>query len=159
MRTPRSPLTAAIALSLTLTACGVETEQVAPSASASATPQPSSSGASTSTPTTPLAERVVEVHVPAIATPGLGKEEYPYPWIDDIEDYLAGLDGSGGEEYDSGEELGEEYVFFLSSASESQLIELATRVAKLPGVPAGVYVVVTDSDSDMGKGRRVELKL
>lgn len=79
--------------------------------------------------------------------------------IFDIEDYLARLDGSEGEEYDDGESWGEEYLFFLSSGSESQLIEIATRVAKLPGVPAGVYVTVTNSDSDMGMGRRVDLKI
>lgn len=77
-----------------------------------------------------MTELIVEIHVPLDPTFGLG-------WIDDIEDYLVMLDGSAGEAYDDGESLGDEYLFFLASASKSQLIELATRVAKLPGVPTG----------------------
>lgn len=50
-------------------------------------------------------------------------------------------------------------LFFLGSGSESQLIELVTKIAKRPGVPSGVYVTVNDSDGDMGTGRRVELDL
>ncbi len=50
----------------------------------------------TSTPTIPATEPIVEIHVPLTPTPGLGEDDYPYPWIDDIEDYLAQLDGSDG---------------------------------------------------------------
>ncbi len=102
-----------------------------------------------------MTELVVEIHVP-FAPNAAG--EYEYPWIDDIEEYLEGLDGcSDGEEYDSGEELGNEYLFFVSGAPESALIDLARRVSKLPGVPSGVYVTVNDSDGDMGAGRRIDL--
>ena len=41
-----------------------------------------------------MAELIVEIHVPLTPTPGLDKGEYQYPWIDDIEEHLAQLDGS-----------------------------------------------------------------
>lgn len=101
-----------------------------------------------------MAELIVEIHVP-IAPNAAG--DYEYPWIDDIEEYLEELDGPDGEEYDSGEELGNEYLFFVSGAPEPTLIDLARRISHLPGVPSGVYVTVNDSDGDMGEGRRVDL--
>lgn len=104
-----------------------------------------------------VADLIVEIHVPLTPNPGLQKNAYPYPWIDDVEEYLAELEGSDGQEYDSGEELGGEYLFFVTGAPEAKLIKLAKRVSKLKGVPAGVYVTVNDSNGDMGDGRRVEL--
>ena len=85
-----------------------------------------------------MADIVAEIHVPLTPAPMQKKNAYPYPWIDDIEEYLADLDGSSGEEYDDGEELGEEYLFFVSGAPEPELIQLARRVSRLKGVPAGV---------------------
>ena len=104
-----------------------------------------------------MADLIVEIHVPLTPSAGLGPGEYQYPWIEDVEEHLAGLDGSDGEEYDSGEELGDEYLFFVWAASESKLVELARQVSRLPLVPSGVYVTVNDSDGDMGHGRRVNL--
>ena len=72
-------------------------------------------------------------------------------------EFLFQLDGSQGETYDDGEELGEEYLFFIHGAPEADLISLARQVAHLPGVPSGVYATVTDTDADMGGGTRVEL--
>lgn len=106
-----------------------------------------------------MADLIVEIHVPLTPTPGTADGGYAYPWIDDIEQYLEELDGSDGEQYDGGEELGDEYLFFLASAPEARLVELATKVAKLPGVPPGVYVTINDSDGDMGDGRRIDLHL
>ena len=83
--------------------------------------------------------------------------EYRFPWIDVIMEHLFELDGSRGEMYDDGEELGDEYLFFVSGAAEAELISLAREVANLPGVPAGAYATVTDTDADMGLGTRVEL--
>ncbi|MGI3786436.1 MAG: hypothetical protein ACRYG2_37310, partial [Janthinobacterium lividum] len=100
---------------------------------------------------------VVEVHVPLTPASGLAEGEYAFPWIDDVEEFLASLSGEDGEEYDSGEELGEEYLFFLSGASEGQLTALARRVAAIPRVPSGVYVTINDAEGDMGEGRRVDL--
>ena len=99
----------------------------------------------------------MEVHVPLAArTPGTASDAYA--WIDDVEEHLGGLDGSRGEEYDDGEELGDEYVFFVSGAAEPQLLDLAREVARLPRVPDGAYAVINDTAGDLGRGRRVELR-
>lgn len=103
-------------------------------------------------PSLPLsADLIFEVHVPST-------ENFPHPWVDAIETYIGGLDGANGEESDEPETLEDEYLYFLAGASESQLIEHATRIAKLPGVPSGVYVTVSDADSAMGGGRRIDLR-
>jgi hypothetical protein len=72
-------------------------------------------------------------------------------------EFIFGLDGSRGEMYDDGQELGNEYLFFLHGREESGLISLAREVASPPGVPAGAYATVTDTEADMGGGRRVNL--
>lgn len=132
------------------------------SGSAPASPDVSTGASATPGPTAgetgAMADLVVEIHVPLTAAPGRAQGDYPYPWIDDVEEYLAELDGSEGGVYDDGEELGEEYVFFVSDAPEAELIQLARRVSKLEGVPDGVYAVVTDAEGDPGQGRRVELR-
>jgi hypothetical protein len=103
-----------------------------------------------------VADLLVEIHVPL--TPSeVPDGEYRFPWIDSVMEYLFALDGSEGEMYDDGEELGDEYLFFVHGAAEADLISLAQRVANLPGVPSGAYATVTDTDADMGGGVRVEL--
>ena len=106
-----------------------------------------------------MSDLVVEVHVPLVPTPGLEEGEYAFPWIDDIEAFLFDLEGDPrGELFDDGEEWGEEYLFFIWQGSEESLLGLARAIANLPGVPGGVYAVVTDTDStEMGTGRRVDL--
>ncbi|MGA7147526.1 MAG: hypothetical protein WBX17_03430 [Microbacterium sp.] len=107
-----------------------------------------------------MAELVVEIHVPLTPMKGLGEGEYPLPFLETIENFLFGLDevDGGGEMYDDGEQLDAEYLYFVWQASENELIDLARRIADLPGVPAGVYAVVTDSESEeMGVGERVTL--
>lgn len=104
-----------------------------------------------------MADLIVEIHIPLTPAPGSKAGDQRFGWVDDVEEFLAGLDGTAGEEYDSGEELGDEYLFFLGGASEAQLVAVARRVAKLPRVPPGVYVTVNDSDGDMGEGHRVPL--
>lgn len=100
----------------------------------------------------PLGDDLVfEVHVPST-------DNFPHPWVDAIEEYLGGLDGSDGEESDEPESLEDEYLYFLAGAPEARLIENATRIARLPGVPAGVYVTVSDAEGDMGESRRIDLK-
>jgi hypothetical protein len=102
-------------------------------------------------------EIVVEIHVPLVESPKT-PGGYPFPWIDDVMDFLAELDGSRGEMYDDGEELGDEYLFFIAGAAEADLIDLAREIAHLPGVPDGGYAVVTTSDAEeMGVGRVTEL--
>lgn len=105
-----------------------------------------------------MADLIVEIHVPLTPTRGLRTGAYAYPWIDDVEEYLAELDGSAGEAYDSGEEVGEEYLFFVSGAPETTLIELARKISRLERVPTGVYATVNDAEGNMGQGRRVELR-
>lgn len=103
-----------------------------------------------------MAELLVEIHVP-LTSVNVPEGEYPFPWIDVVMEHLMSLDGSSGEMYDDGEEVGDEYLFFVSGSSESDLIGLARQVANLPGVPTGVYATVTDTEADMGGGRRVDL--
>lgn len=106
----------------------------------------------------PAPETVVEIHVPLRPAADLAPGEYPYPWIDDIEDYLAERSEDGEVEvYDDGEEVGPEYVFFVCGAPEASLVGVAAEVAALPFVPDGAYAVVTDSTADVGAGRRVDL--
>ena len=103
-----------------------------------------------------MADLLVEIHVPL--TPNdVPEGEYPFPWIDSVMEFLFQLDGSKGEMYDDGEELGDEYLFFVHRAPEADLIELAREVAALPGMPEGIYATVTDTEADMGGGVRVEL--
>lgn len=103
-----------------------------------------------------MADLLVEIHVP-LTPSDVPEGEYPFPWIDAVMEFLFELDGSKGEMYDDGEELGNEYLFFVQGAPEAHLIALAREVATLPGVPAGTYATVTDTEADMGGGRRVEL--
>ncbi|TDC77944.1 hypothetical protein E1193_21580 [Micromonospora sp. KC606] len=104
---------------------------------------------------------VVEIHVPLVATPGLTEDEYAFPWIEDVGDFLADLDEQGDvQEYDDGEEYGEVYVFFITGTREEVLLAVASRVAALDGVPAGAFAMVTDDDAEeFGMGRRVDLPL
>ncbi len=102
---------------------------------------------------------VVEIHVPLLAASGLAENEYQFPWIDDVQDFLADLDESGGvQEFDDGEEDGDVYIFFITGNSEEALLAVASEVAVLGGVPAGAFAMVTDDEAEeFGMGRRVAL--
>ncbi|MEO3973244.1 hypothetical protein [Streptomyces sp. CAU 1734] len=102
---------------------------------------------------------VVEIHVPLLPTPGLPDGAYPFPWIDEVGNFLTDVEIRGGAEvFDDGEEDGDHYVFSVTGAGEEDLLALASRVAGLPGVPAGTYAVVgDDGDGEPGAGRRVAL--
>ncbi|TDB76357.1 hypothetical protein [Micromonospora sp. KC723] len=102
---------------------------------------------------------VVEIHVPLVAAPDLADDDYPFPWIDDVEDVLASLDGQGDvQEYDDGEQDGDHYLFFVTGTSEPALLSVAAEVASLDRVPAGAFAVVTDDEAaEFGMGRRVAL--
>jgi hypothetical protein len=104
-------------------------------------------------------ELVVEIHVPLVPGIGVPAEEYQFPWIDDITEFLFEVEENDeAEVYDDGEEVGDEYVFFISGASESQLISIASRVAALPSVPACAFAIITDDSSEeIGSGTRAEL--
>lgn len=117
---------------------------------------------------------VIEIHVPLSPAPDLPDDAYPYPWIEEIEDFLAGLEETGEAEiFDEGVEHGGYYVFFVTGAPEPALLEAAARAAALPGVPAGAFAVVSDGPEDLeapeatggpgatgpgvGRGRRADL--
>lgn len=95
---------------------------------------------------------VVELHIPLEKTPGLEADEYQYPWIDEVESFLLEEDE---DVYDDGEEVGDEYVFFVSDATEEELLALVARAAVLQGVPGGAYAVVAPGDESLD--RRVDL--
>ncbi|MFI9565236.1 hypothetical protein [Streptomyces rishiriensis] len=114
---------------------------------------------------------VIEIHVPLSPAPDLPDDAYPYPWIEEIEDFLAGLEETGEAEiFDEGVEHGGYYVFFVTGAPEPALLEAAARAAALPGVPAGAFAVVSDDPeapedpeapgapgTGAGRGRRADL--
>ncbi|MFD4576498.1 hypothetical protein ACFWNK_30225 [Streptomyces sp. NPDC058417] len=103
-------------------------------------------------------EIVVEIHVPLREAAGTPEGSYPFPWIDQVEDFLA--EQEAAEVYDDGEEYGEEYVFFITGAAEEDLLAVASRAAGLAGVPSGVFAMVTSEEAEeIGLGRRVELPL
>ncbi|MFJ4844473.1 MULTISPECIES: hypothetical protein [unclassified Streptomyces] len=104
---------------------------------------------------------VVEIHVPLLPTPDLPDGSYPFPWIEEVEDFLSVLEDQGHMEvFDEGEEDGDVYVFFVAGAGEGDLLTVASRVAALPGVPAGTVAVVSDDKAEeLGQGRRVALPL
>ena len=106
-----------------------------------------------------MPQPIVEIHVPLTPDPDIAPGAYPFPWIDDIEETLElGAEDGTYEVYDDGEELGDEYVFFITGDDEADLLLVATQVANLAGVPDGTFAVVTDEDQqDLGTGRRVEL--
>jgi hypothetical protein len=102
---------------------------------------------------------VVEIHVPLTPVIGLPEGEDPFPWIDDIMEFITDLDERGEVAlFDDGGEFDEVYVFLINAASEDRLLAAAARIADLPGVPAGVFAMVTDDEAEeFGLGRRVEL--
>jgi hypothetical protein len=102
---------------------------------------------------------VVELHVPLTPTPGLGEDEYPFPWIDEIMDEVLALDEAGDAwMFDDGEEDKGEYVFFIAANTEDAGFAVAARLAAMPGLPTGIYATVSSSDvQEFGFGRRVDL--
>ena len=106
-----------------------------------------------------MAEPVVEIHVPLVPRPGLPDDAYPFPWIREIDDFLADLEERGETEvFDEGEEVGKVYIFVITGPDPQRLLEVAAQVAARPGVPRGAFAMVTDDDAeDFGLGRRVVL--
>ena len=105
-----------------------------------------------------MAETVLEIHVPLVAADAPDGED-PYAWIDDVEDFLAECEEDGRlEVLDDGEEIGADYVFFITGAPEDELLAVALEVARLPFVPEGAFAVVAEEDqAEIGAGRRVDL--
>jgi hypothetical protein len=103
--------------------------------------------------------QIVEIHVPLTPVPEAPAGEYPYPWIEEVDDFLAEQEDHGDTHiYDDGEEYEDYYVFSVTGGTEDEMLRLAGRVAALPGVPDGVVVFVAEDDSEtFGGGRRVQL--
>ncbi|WP_049567460.1 hypothetical protein [Nonomuraea sp. SBT364] len=108
-----------------------------------------------------MARTVVEIHVPLRESPRLSETDYAFPWIEEIEEFLTEMEEQGpAEVFDVGEEFGDVYVFFISGAEEAALLNVASRVAALDGVPDGAFAMVTDDEAEeFGSGRRVKLPL
>ncbi|UUN30880.1 hypothetical protein KK483_34500 [Streptomyces sp. FIT100] len=120
-----------------------------------------------------MSTMVVEIHVPLSPAPNLPDGACPYPWIEEIEDFLADLDDHGDAAvFDDGEEHAGAYVFLITGAGEGDppedlledllddLLEVASRLAMLPGVPAGVVAFISDDEAEeFGLGRRISLPL
>jgi hypothetical protein len=117
-----------------------------------------------------MAQLIVEIHIPLVSTglpPGttwprstdIIPDDYPFPWIGEVEEYLGEREEDGTFEiYDDGEELGNDYLYFITGASEETLLAVAADVAALPGIPQGVFAIVTDDQAEeMGVGRRMPL--
>ncbi|MEV0741482.1 hypothetical protein AB0I51_37395 [Streptomyces sp. NPDC050549] len=101
---------------------------------------------------------VVEIHVRLREAAGTVEGSCPFPWIDQVEDFLA--EQEAAEVYDDGEEYGQAYVFFIAGAAEADLLTIASRPARPADIPSGVFAMATsDEVEDIGLGRRVELPL
>ncbi|MFJ4620446.1 hypothetical protein [Streptomyces sp. NPDC088812] len=102
---------------------------------------------------------IVEIHVPLSPAPNLPDGACPCPWIDQVEEFLVDVEDEGDVEvFDDGEQFEDAYVFFVTGAGEEELLAVASRVALLPGVPAGAFAVVSHDDAEeFGMGRRVAL--
>ncbi|WP_433008629.1 hypothetical protein [Kribbella sp. CA-294648] len=117
-----------------------------------------------------MAQLIVEIHIPLVSTglpPGttwprstaIIPDDYPCPWIFEVDEYLTEREDEGTfEVYDDGEELGDEYLYFITGASEDILLTVAGDVAALPGIPQGVFAIVTNDEAEeIGVGRRMPL--
>lgn len=102
---------------------------------------------------------LVEIHIPLELDPNVPEDDDPFPWIEVVTQYLLDLDeGDEAAMYDDGEEFGEVYVFTINSADEQTLLSIANRIANLPGVPTGVFAMVTSVEAEsFGEGRKVEI--
>ncbi|WP_217708109.1 hypothetical protein [Nonomuraea rhodomycinica] len=83
-----------------------------------------------------MPDTVVEIHVPLQESPGGPDYAPPFPWIDEIEEFLFEMEQQGhAKVFDDGEEFAEVYVFFIAGAAEDALLAVASRVAALDGCP------------------------
>ncbi|MEU9889691.1 hypothetical protein [Sphaerisporangium sp. NPDC051011] len=106
-----------------------------------------------------MASTVVEIHVPLRETPGLAATDYPFPWIDEIEEFLYDLELQGQiKVFDDGEQDGEVYVFFIAGADEETLLLAASLAVTRDRVPADAFAMITDDEApEFGLGHRIDL--
>jgi hypothetical protein len=102
---------------------------------------------------------VVEIHVPLTADTEVAEGESRFPWIETLVEFTGELD-EGGDIFvvEEGDVFNDAYVIVITGADESTLTGVANRVANLPGIPTGVFAVITDSDAEeLGQGTTVEI--
>jgi hypothetical protein len=106
-----------------------------------------------------MATLVVEVHVPLTADRNVGEGENPFPWIEDLHEFTQELEESGDVFIvEEGDEFDGAYVIVITGAEESALLGVANRVASLPGIPTGVFAMLTDDEAEeLGQGTRVDV--
>lgn len=102
---------------------------------------------------------VVEIHVPLTPDHNAPEGENPFPWIDDVSQLVGEIEESGDAfVVEEGDEWEGAYVIVITGGDESTLLSIANRVANLPGVPTGVFAMVTDDEADeLGQGRREDI--
>ena len=102
---------------------------------------------------------VVEIHIPLTPDHNVTEGENPFPWIEDVSELVAEIEESGDAFIvEEGDEFDGHYVIVITGGDESSLLTVANRVANRPGVPTGVFAMVTDDDADeLGQGRREDI--
>jgi len=102
---------------------------------------------------------VVEIHVPLTPDANATEGEIRFPWIESLEEFTEQLEEEGeifvveqGDEYEGS------YVIVITGAERSALLGVANRVGSLPGIPSGVFAVLTDDEADeLGQGQQIEI--
>ena len=106
-----------------------------------------------------MATLVVEVHVPLTPDRNVGEGENPFPWIEDLQEFTQELEEAGDVfVVEEGDEFDGAYVIVITGAEESALLGVANSVASLPGIPTGVFAMLTDDEAEeLGQGTRVDI--
>ena len=107
----------------------------------------------------PDATLVVEIHIPLTPDRNVTEGENPFPWIDDVSELVAEIEETGDAfVVEEGDEFEGAYVIVVTGADEAALLNIANRVGNLPGVPTGVFAMVTDDEAEeLGQGRREDI--
>jgi len=102
---------------------------------------------------------IVEVHVPLAPERHAIEDDDVFPWIDEVIEFVLHLEDEGSlEMWDDGEEWDAHFVFTLGDAPEADLLAAAYSIAALPGVPSGVFAIVSDSGAEeYGVGSRIDI--
>ncbi|GAA1215605.1 glutamyl-tRNA amidotransferase [Rhodoglobus aureus] len=102
---------------------------------------------------------VVEVHVPLTPDANAAEGETRFPWIEALVEFTTELDEAGDIfVVEEGDVFNDAYVIVITGADESTLTGIANRVANLPGIPTGVFAMVTDADAEeLGQGTMIEI--
>jgi len=102
---------------------------------------------------------VVEVHVPLTPDTNATEGETRFPWIESLVEFTTELDEAGDIfVVEEGDVFNDAYVIVITGADEATLTGIANRVASLPGIPTGVFAMITDADAEeLGQGIMIEI--